>query len=1274
MNHFGTKASSSYDWNCWTACKLEFFFKLTLLVVCLITGGALWAQTSNGRIMGSVTDQTGGTIANAKVTVTDTARGLNRVLTTTDTGEFNAPGLLPGTYTVKAEAKGFRSLERNNVLIEVGQEVRVDMTLQPGEQEQTITVTEAVPLVETTNATLGGTLSNQTINDLPLNGRNFQNLLELRPGVMIYPGGSGWTQSSNGMRAHDNVYMVEGVNSSDPWMAQSVMNAVMASGDAGTILPIDAIQEFKTEQNPRAEFGWKPGAIVNVGIKSGTNAMHGTAFAFGRDTAMDARNVFQQPPTPKTPVELEQFGGSLGGPILKDKLFYFGNFESQRYSVGSSGLITDPVTATNGLGGTTNNMVAACQAALLPGGGGVAPLSAQLVGLSPTCVPLSNYPGLFPANTGTSTAGSPTSFPTALNSNNTIYSGLIKVNYHLSDKNSISGMYFISPGEGILNDSPNSQTSPAWLTNQYARSQAFSADWTWTPNSAWVNEARFGYSHYYQVFQSQDATQDPSNYPFNGTTYHYYSGQTNPAYFGFPGITVQPYSGALGAGWPKTVGPDGVYSIVDQVSILRGNHSLKFGGELLDQISNSNVTANTKGPIRFGSLKSYFNGIPNRATFLTGNLQRRITAMNYALFIQDDWRIRPRLTVNLGLRYEIEGVEHEKNNLLGNFDPTLGLVQAGGAISSPYKGDHNNFAPRVGFAWDMFGNGKTVLRGGAGVIFEQLSFDVFNGVGNAFGLRTNPTGAALYACPPNVTIAAQCQVPSPGNIAVANIAFTGTALTSQATPGAIAFQWLNNGPNAPLYNPTPACGDGNATLPTGFKPPQCNVLMVDQNLRTPYVTAWNLGISRAITNNVSLDVAYVGNHGTKLISVSDINQTPSVTFQNVANGVGTITTGAGWTAAALANCAGSQNMVQLTTFCAPSAALEQSTRPFSAQFPYLKWIQEMYNSDASNYNGLQATLTMRNYHGLSMTSGYTYSHALGYNSDQGTGGGLVLPINSYGDRHSQMYSSTTFDQRHRWTLSTTYNIPGKKGYGQMLEGWSLNATARISTGTPWGVIDATTDFSGTGEMGVSGTFGTMGGQWNFLTANGGPGNPSDFLALHNFANVTPGPIPAGATTAAPGVPFFPGNGTPANPTANAACNSAVGSNPLARAALAELGCYALGSSVLIPPAFGSYGVMPRNPWRDQGFRTMDFSVTKAIRIVERLNAQFRAEFFNVLNHPNFVNPFGGPGGNAATLDPSVAGGGSGLGFVQNTPDQAGSNPVLGSGGPRSIQLGLKLIF
>src|ERR1700730_4094017 len=308
---------------------LRFGFRVTsfsilgAFLALFLTCTSLFSQGSAGRIQGSVLDQSGAAIPGATVTIQDVQKGTSRPLTTDSAGAFNAPNLVPGTYTIRAEFKGFKTVERGNITLEGGQPLRFDLTLQPGEQTQVVNVTESVPLIETNNAELGGTLQNQVINDLPLNGRNFENLLDLRPGVSKYPGNSGWTNSTNGGRPHDNYFMVDGVNRNDPWMAQSMMNAVMAAGDAGTILPIDAIDEFKTQQNPSAVYGWKPGAIVNVGIKSGSNQIHGTAYAYGRDGSWDARNYWTAPGSPEAPVELEQFGGSAGGPIIKDKLFVF---------------------------------------------------------------------------------------------------------------------------------------------------------------------------------------------------------------------------------------------------------------------------------------------------------------------------------------------------------------------------------------------------------------------------------------------------------------------------------------------------------------------------------------------------------------------------------------------------------------------------------------------------------------------------------------------------------------------------------------------------------------------------------------------------------------------------------------------------------------------------------------------------------------------------------------------------------------------------------------
>jgi len=1286
------------------------------LVVLLLSLPA-YSQGSAGRILGTITDSNGGAIAGATVTVADVQRGTTRTLTTDDSGVYNAPNLIPGAYKVRAEFKGFRVTERQNVVLEVGQEIRVDLTLQPGEQTQTITVTESIPMVETSNAELGGTLQSEIIDSLPLNGRNFENLLQLRPGVTIYPGGSGWSQSANGMRAHDNLYMVDGVNASDPWMGQSVMNAVMAGGDAGTILSMDSIDEFKTQENPRAEYGWKPGSIVNVGIKSGTNSIHGTAFAFGRDTALDARNYFDQPPAPKAPLNLEQFGGTVGGPIKKDKLFFFANFEAQRYSIGNSAQHNFPITGPP-LGTLTAYKISlrdACLAAAKVAGPGtpsnmpqLTALSAELAGLTynnatlgPTgtltgnCDPVSGQPangfqGLFPVNPGPGNAVN-----TALPSTNTVNGGLFKVDYHISEHHSLQGMYFLSQGDALAVDGPTTQISPVFLSQEHARSQTASGAWTWAPSSNVVNEARFGYAHYYQTFLSNDHNINPAAYTFNGSTYVMPTGITNPFYFGMPAINTG-FGGTrngIGAGWPKFVGPDRVLQFLDAVSLLRGKHAFKFGGEVLSNQASEDVTANGKGPVSFSGgggkgLLNFFEGNLSSANLFTGNPARTLSTIGYSVFIQDDWRVKPRLTVNIGLRYELTTVMKDKNNGLANFDPTKGLVQVGKGISAPYNGDHNNFAPRLGFAWDLQGNGRTVLRAGAGIIYEsQISFDVTNGIGNLLGLRSIPTGLPLF------NNGSTTALTPPGDITTASTAYTGAALTP------IKNAWRAFDPTQPisatnsaLYASAaaPACGDG-FTKPAGYPkaPPPCSIVGIDPNIRTPYVENWNLDIQRAITNSLSLDIGYVANHGTKLLGKLDINQAvPGAGWNTQFNAVTAAAAGLPASAAGLTAAQYCTN----TGTCVPNAIAEQASRAFTApcagsininptttlgpngsggQFnptnlcaSYLKNIAIINNGYTSNYNGLQATLTGRNYHGLSFTAGYTYSHALGLASDQGTSGNFPIAINSYGNIHSQLYASSDFDIRHRGTLSVTYAFPGRSGFGQMMEGWSVNSIVLLQSGSPWGLADVSTDFSGTSEA-IGNGAGSQGEQWNFF------GNRADFTPVHGWTDTNGG---------SGGAPYFlsgtPPATDPAGPTDpayainNPSCTAHAGApTTLGYASMFNLGCYAVGTSVLLPPAYGTYGNTTRNLFRDAGFRNWDLSVTKAFKFKERLTAQFRAEFFNVINHPDFANPTGGPGG--GTGDPS---GGQGFGTQGATPDVLSSNPELGSGGPRSIQLGLKLIF
>jgi hypothetical protein len=1243
----------------------------------------LFSQGSQGRITGTITDKSGGVVAGATVTVKDVQRGVSRTLTTGDSGEYNAPNLLPGAYAVRAEAKGFRAIEQQNILLEVGKEIRVDLSLQPGEVSQTITITEAPPMVETTNATLGGTLSNETINDLPLNGRNYINLLTLRPGMTVYAGGGSFTRSANGTRAEDIGYLLDGLRNDDPLTGSSVLNAAIPAGDASTSLPIDAIQEFNTEQNPKAEFGWKPGAIVNAGIKSGTNSLHGTAFAFGRDTGMDARNFFDAAPLPKAAIGLEQYGASLGGAIKKDKLFYFVNYEGQRYNVADTLFTTPPVTVAIPSGGgkaagLCNNLAAGdCHASLVDAcndlnpshaafgasGNLVSPLSAQIAGLNPDCsIKPPNYtpgPGesLFPTYDGKDTRG----VILGMVSTSTQHNGVAKIDYHINDRHSLSGMYFRGVGGGSWHDGawevglPGSTKAP-FISDLWGYMQVGSGAWTWTPNSTLVNEFRVGYIHYRQWYDSNDAGVNPLAYGIN-------TGVTDKRFFGLPLIQIFPSGGTfrLGGNWPKHNGPDSSLQILEHVSVLRGKHAFKFGGEVIESTSDPFISSDGKGLIKFSNSSTFLSGNvkSSGSVLMTGEPQRHLHNESYAAFLQDDWRVTPRLMVNLGVRYELSTVLKERDSKIGNFDPAspAGFVQVGFGLTAPYHGDHNNFSPRVGFAWDVRGDGKTVVRGGGSIMYEEIPFITFIAVGNQLGLNQVPTGATQIFCPgdllPGGCVSGSTQIsrPGTGNMGVLNANVDGGLLTpgwQAQTPTCVSGGTTACGAIFPADLFAIKCGDGLPVSVTGAAKPNpapCNTEAVDPNLRTPYISTWTLTIQRAITNNLSLEVAYVGNHGTKLLGFSNINQPPPGAsypgFGSADPMVNEVLS---------CNTAGNPGGFA----CDPGDASQgaaQLQRPLFSKFPYIGEIDRLSNLDKSIYNGLQVTLTQRPSHGLSFLAGYTYSHA--FDAGSNNFNDIQLPPDS-SHPTATVYGNSIFDIRHRLTLSTTYAIPGRKGLGQLLQGWELNSVVTLQSASPWGVQDFTNDFSGTNQVNELDTYGQP---WNFV------GDPNDFKA----GRAVPTPCWSGSGGSAIPTPC----GLGAAPAACLSAATALGTGAVNT--LNSVGCYVStnGKSVLIPPALGTIGNAGRNNFRDLGFKNWDVSVLKETKFKERLTAQFRAEFFNVLNHANFSDP-NGPA-NAGFNDPSTGNAG-GFGCACNTPDQSAPNPVLGTGGARSIQLGLKLIW
>jgi len=404
---------------------------------------------------------------------------------------------------------------------------------------------------------------------------------------------------------------------------------------------------------------------------------------------------------------------------------------------------------------------------------------------------------------------------------------------------------------------------------------------------------------------------------------------------------------------------------------------------------------------------------------------------------------------------------------------------------------------------------------------------------------------------------------------------------------------------------------------------QCDLTTVSSNLLTPYMTNWNLGITHAFTNNLSLEVSYVGNHGSNLTGFLDLNMiNPNDPREN-------------------------------TVACNHCEA--NADRPFGSSFPYLRYVNMTVNDARSNYHSMQATLTERASHGLSFTAGYTFGHGLDNGSLNRFGN---LPQNSLNP--GAEYGNSDFDIRNRLTFTATYDLPSVKGYAQLLEGWKINTIVSLQGSLPWLVDDNNSDFSANGADAAD--------RWDFF------GNPSDFSGFGSISIMhCTGPGDGGCFQTS-GITGLASCGT-ASGVCSAATSQAMWNQCLAVApdlgTLGTGGCFVSGRSVMVPPALGTFGTMGRNIFRDSGFKDVDFSVFKTFTYKERYSAQFRAEVFNLFNHPIISNPYGAANGAQLGYDPSGA---STFGCGCATPDVIAGNPLVGSGSSRVIQVGLKLTF
>ncbi|MBZ5665578.1 MAG: TonB-dependent receptor, partial [Acidobacteriia bacterium] len=1072
--------------------RFSHYVMVALLVVAC--SAAVPAQTSQGRILGTVIDASGAVVANAKVTITNTATGMVRTIATTAAGEYAAPNLEPGPYVVVVESPGFQKAQHAVVTLEVAKDIRVDFKLVPGAITETMVVTGEAPLVDTTSNVLGGTFSNQAINELPLLGRDFQNLAVLQPGIERTPGGGFLSITANGNRPEDNNFIVDGLDDNDAYYGTTVINAEGVEGTPATHLPIDAIQEFNIQSSPEAQYGFKPGAIINVGIKSGTNAFHGSAYYFNRNAALDARNWFNPRSNlegtlnPVAALNLNQFGASAGGPIVKNKLFIFGNYEGVRDKVGNPLAVSTPVTVP--MGDPTTSIVdafAECAA-------------------SNTCSSVSQQLAtLFPSNPNPSSIVN-----LDFNNLNREDNGILKVDYHLSQKSTLVGTYFI--GDSVQTEEDSTVTNPLFLSQSVTRAQVLGGGWIWTPGARFTNQVHVGYNRFWQKVVVADSNTNPTAYGLN-------TGVTDPVNFGLPEIRISGFvQHTLGGNqsWPLYTTPNQTLQFTDNATYVTGRHNVSFGGEFRTGSTDNLRNTFGSGEIRFSGLEEFTTGdVRSSGNFvLVGDSHRVVSQKSFGLFVQDNWRVTPKLTVNAGLRYDLSLPIHEEHNLLGNFDPAVGLVQVGKQISKPYNTDHNNFAPRLSVAYDVSGKGTTVFRAGAGIIYEIPHISVYIGQNNtnASGLALNPTG--VTGAPTGA---------GGGTIAAATISPDPVKMSENWNSGAPVFGDLSI---SSLTCSDPTASDGTS----------CPVFGTAKNLVTPYVINWNFNVEQTLWQNAAMTLTYVGNKGNKLYSIRDINQNIYANDQGVIGG-------------------GSPD--------------EQTGRPFYGQFPTLSNIYQLGNGSNSIYHGLQVTVRQRTTKGLYFVAGYTWSHAI----DDSSSNRQFNIQNSFDPAAER--SNSDSDIRHRFTFATTYQLPSKPGYGQLLQGWMVNSIVSAQTGSPLFFYDSFDDISGTGAFND---------RWNFS------GDPSKihWSATHPL-------------------PFFPYDSSAGS--TNPACDAMADPDQLSL-----YGCFAGPGWVMTPPNVGQFGTMRRNVAYGPGFVNLDFSVIKTFTFGERAKLELRGEFFNILNH------------------------------------------------------------
>lgn len=777
----------------------------SLLAFCFFMAAATGqAQSINGRIVGTVTDPNGAVVPKASVSLTNEGTGAERTVEADDSGTYVVPELPVGLYTVSITAANFAPASRTHVKVDVGSETRVDVaiTLQGAAAE--VTIEDQAPVLQRDSSALSEVINNRQVESLPINGRDFRRLTTITPGAAPRSQrGSLGSFTVNGQREKSNIFLIDGVDNNDSFRNQPSFNQGGVTGAPATLFPVDALGEFSIQTQGAAEYGRNSGAVLNILVKAGTNDFHGSAYEFLRNDNFDARNFFEGK---RNEFKNNNFGGVIGGPIIRNRTFFFTGYEGQRESVFSPAAVLVPSAAA----------IAAARALNAANGRPENPLSTRLL-------------AFFPAENSSGTNNYLFGAPNSNRSNNF----LAKIDHRITSKLNMSGRYIFGQGTQVFPlTSGNGSPLPAYQTVVPTRIQLVGINFQYLATPSIINEMRLSYNRFTQGFSPLDASFDPSSIGLN-------TGLTGG---GLPTITV---AGFVPLGSPNNLPRSRVssaYQVVDNVTWSSGAHTYKFGGEYRRPLVNSvndtfkrgqiNFLGSTVGAVTFSPLANFLAGFPaaSSTVILRGGTRRNTFSHNLGLFVQDDWKVNPRLTLNLGLRYEYAGVFADAHKQISNFVPSVGLVQVGDpSLSRLYRRDRNNFAPRLGLAYDLTGKSETVLRAAYGIYYDAPSQDFY--------------------------LAHSFQNGGPGSVGNNFVPAIGTFNVTFPSTATVPF-----GPGVAIF-------PGTTAPPTPFP-----IFGVDLNLRTPYVQSYNVNLQHSLTEGTVIQVSYVGSMGRKLYRVRDINQ------------------------------------------------------------------------------------------------------------------------------------------------------------------------------------------------------------------------------------------------------------------------------------------------------------------------------------------------------------------------------------------------------------------